>query len=229
MPEFIADVRTTLYDTYAEMADDFVALNSSLNRFQPDDVLRGLEETTPMLKLLHKQCDFIGYDNVRRGSHNCPLMSMSAALRCWFGSAAETPKITIAASDRLSRALTEREVQDMSGFLNAAYAAWSRDPENYKLWGSLNMALCMWLYRQLVLNPVASIKRHVQLNVSQFTKCLMALSADRSYVDWLTGRNILERDRSPCYRRIRAIFVHRLTVDGIKKSKLPSPDWLLSK
>lgn len=226
LTEFLADIRTTNYATMAEMAEDFVALNSSLVRMRPDDLLRGLEETTPMLKLFRTQCSFIGYDNVRRGSTHCPLISASAALRCWFGSASETPKQTVGASTALCLALNEREVQDLSAFFNAAYTAWGNDAQNYKLWGALNISICMWAFRQLVLNPVANSKRHITLNVAQFTKCLMALSADKDYVEWLTGRNTIERDRSPCYKRMRTIFSHRLLADPLfKKPKLPSPEW----
>lgn len=57
-------------------------------------------------------------------------------------------------------------------------------------------------------------------------KCLMSVSADSDYLAWLPGRNLSERDRSPCYSRLKVIFSRRLTEDnGGKKQMLPAPAW----
>jgi hypothetical protein len=66
------------------------------------------------------------------------------------------------------------------------------------------------------------------LSDSEFTQCLMALSANHTYVDWLQGRALGERDRSPCYSRIRSIFSGRLGGMGYGKPMLPQPDWSTS-
>jgi hypothetical protein len=52
LPEAIADIRTMTFDDMAEMADQFVLLQSSLVRMRPDDVLRGLEPTTRSLQII---------------------------------------------------------------------------------------------------------------------------------------------------------------------------------
>jgi hypothetical protein len=57
----------------------------------------------------------------------------------------------------------------------------------------------------------------------------MSISADSTYVDWLLGRHIGERDRSPCYRRIKDIFAARLEAIQGKKPLLPQPSWAVSK
>lgn len=232
LPEFIVEVRTVQFLTLAEMAQEFVRLNSSLVRMRPDDILRGMEETTPMLKLIWEQCPFVGYDNVRRASSNSAVMSMSALLRCWAGANADTPgQGGSVAATSLSETLDETDVSSLCIFLNTAYAAWGNDPEYYRLWGALNITMCMWLYRLLVLKPAGAKVQRLSLKLPQFNKCLMSLSASGEYVEWLAGRSMSERDRSPCYRRLRAIFVKRLTDEGTsgRTIKFPSPAWYSNK
>ena len=120
------------------------------------------------------------------------------------------------------------EIASIQGFMTAAYTAWRNDPENYRLWGALNLTMCMWMYRQLVLRDGAKKGKSLTLNLSQFGKCLMSISATQSYVDWLLGRNLSDRDRSPCYSRLKTIFVKRLIEENYacaKKPMFPAPEW----
>jgi hypothetical protein len=82
----------------------------------------------------------------------------------------------------------------------------------------------MWLWRNTVLAGYS--QKSVRLTAGQFGKCLMALSADGPYLDWLVGRLLSERDRSPCFARLRAIFVRRIEADrpGVK-ILMPGPTW----
>lgn len=228
LDEVIADVRIVHFDTLSDMADEFVRLNSALVRMRPDDILRGLEPTSIVLKTIKKDCAFVGYDNIRRGGTSGPILSMAAVLRCWAGSAGETPSTGGGGSvASLAAAMDDAGVENLVRFLLTAHAAWGRDPEYYRLWANLNLTICMWLWRRLVLDPNRSLRRSVVLNVTQFKQCLMSVSADHNYVDWLTGRTLNDRDRNPAYTRIKAAFVQRLSAesrDG-KKPLLPSPIW----
>jgi hypothetical protein len=164
---------------------------------------------------------------VRRNTSTSPVVSMSAALRCWFGSNNETPTSASLNAIEIAEQLDEREIQNLSAFMTAAYAAWRNDPEYYRLWSNLNLTLCMWLFRQLVLRQDKKGKV-MTLNLSQFGKCLMSASASPQYIDWLMGRNINERDRSPCYTRLKTIFTKRLIEENYacaKKPMFPSPEW----
>jgi hypothetical protein len=227
LPEFIADVGTNHFDTLAEMAQDFVDINQKLVNLKPDDVLRGLEAGSAALKKIRDGAPFVGYDQIRRGPNN-PLLSMSAVIRCWIGSAGETPSgggtfsAVVAAN-----MLTVEEAEQMVEFLKVAFQAWRHDPETYRLWGNLNISLCMWLWRQLVKAPAQhGNKRSVKLSVEQFKRCLMTVAATRDYLDWLVGRNMSDRDRSPAYGRLKSAFTLRLRNDGIENVKLPSPAWV---
>ena len=64
-----------------------------------------------------------------------------------------------------------------------------------------------------------------------FRKCLMSLSADAGYADWLVGRKLGDRDRSPAYSRIKQIFTGRI-MDELKVDRnkvfLPQPPWMHS-
>ena len=226
--EAIADVRVVSFSDMGEMADEFVRLNSSLVKMRPDDILRGLESSVPSLQTIRKSCSFVGYDQIRRGGSG-PIVSMSALLRCWYGGRAETPTssaIGMSATEQ-AQALDAQSLQSMIAFLSTAHAAWGRDPEYFRLWGNLNLSLCMWLWNRLVMDTERSgNKRWIVLNINQFKHCLMQLSADGDYLAWLPGRILGDRDRSPCYGRIKANFVKRLNADQPgKKIQLPAPAW----
>lgn len=231
LKEAIADVRLCSFDSMGEMADEFVRLNSSLVKMRPDDILRGLESSTPALQVIRKSCEFVGYDNVRRGGTS-PIVSMSALVRCWSAAGYETPSATGstagASSATLVQNLDQVSVQNLIACLATVHSAWGRDPEYYRLWGNLNLTLCMWLWNKLVLDRDRSgNKRYSLLDIPHFKKCLMSVSADGDYIAWLPGRNLTDRDRSPCYVRLKSIFVRRLTADakGNTKISLPSPAW----
>lgn len=227
LAEAIADIRVLKFGNMAEMSDEFVRLNSSLVKMRPDDLLRGLESSLPALQTIRKSCEFVGYDQVRRNSSS-PILGMSMLVRCWAGSAGETP--TSNASGRgvatIVHELDFDNVSNLVAFLGTAHAAWGRDPEYFRLWGSLNLTMCMWMWRRLVIDRDRSGgKRYAVLSVSDFKQCLMSVSADGDYLVWLPGRNMSDRDRSPCYMRLKAIFVRRLSAENKKKVLLPAPAW----
>lgn len=226
--EAIADVRVCNFNSMSDMAEEFVRLNSSLVKMRPDDILRGLESSVTALKSIRKSCEFVGYDQIRRGTSG-PIVSMNALLRCWNASNYETPAASNSGVSAaiLAQSLDQHSVQNLVGFLATAHAAWGRDPEYYRLWGNLNLALCMWMYNRLVVDRDRfGTKRYVVLTMPEFKRCLMSVSADGDYLAWLPGRMLTDRDRSPCYTRLKKIFSNRLAGDAKgKKPTLPSPAW----
>ena len=228
LEEAIADIRIVSFDDMAEMSEEFVNLNSALVKMRPDDILRGLESSVPPLKAIRRSCEFVGYDHIRRGTSS-PILSMSALLRCWAASTFETPAGSSAgmSAQGLAKSLDQLGLQNMTAFLSTAHAAWGRDPEYHKLWGNLNLALCMWLWNRMVIDRDRSgNKRYAVLSVHDFKKCLMSVSADGDYLSWLPGRTLSDRDRSPAYRKLKGIFSRRLSHDhGGQKFKLPLPAW----
>lgn len=216
------DVRVAHYDTMAEMGREFVNLNSRLVNMKPDDILRGLEGIHGSLVKVRKRCPFVGYDQIRRGPKT-PLLSMSALLRCWFASAPEVPAAGGMTSTDIVERFTDEEADSVITFLDMAIAAWGRDPEYHRLWLNLNLTVCMWLYRRLVITPFSP--RTPKLTKESFTKCLMTLSGDAHYLDWIVSRQLRERDRGPCYSRIKGLFAKRLEIETGKKPNLPQPSW----
>lgn len=222
LEEGFTDVRKHFFDSMADMGAEFVDLNSSLVHLRPDDMLRGLEGTIPALARIREECKFVGYDMIRRGA-NAPMVSMSALLRTWCSSAAEVPAAGGTSAVNRALQLTEDEASNCITFLKIAIGSWGRDPEYVRLWGALNMTLCMWLYRHTVLTQHSA--KSARLTASLFGKCLMSLSATTNYLEWLQGRNLSERDRSPAYQRIKTIFQKRLETELGKKATLPAPSW----
>lgn len=230
LKEAIADIRVCVFADMADMADEFVRLNSSLVKMRPDDILRGLESSVPALRAIRKSCEFVGYDQVRRGGNSSPVVSMSALIRCWAGAQFETPTNSNGVSggaSAMAQSIDQVSQQNLIAFLSTAHAAWGRDPEYYRLWGNLNLSLCMWLWNKLVIDRDRSgSKRYSTLNIPEFKRCLMSVSAEGDYIAWLFGRSLSDRDRSPAYARLKSIFVRRLTEDASgRKPQLPSPAW----
>jgi hypothetical protein len=226
LAEAIVDVRLCTFDSMAEMAEEFVRLNSSLAKIRPDDVLRGLEGSVPVLRKIREACPFVGYDQIRRGGASGAVLGMSSVIRCWAASATETPSAGAGNSAAsVAESTDAKSAEDLCRFLNLAKIAWGRDPEYYRLWGSLNLTLCMWLYRRLVLDKERGVKRFVVLTNEEFKRCLMSLSADSNYLDWLGGRMIGDRDRAPAFTRIKTLFVDRLQQDLGKRPLMPLPVW----
>jgi hypothetical protein len=227
MPEVIVDVRIVHFENLADMAEEFVRLNTALVRMRPDDLLRGIEPTAPALQRIRRECPYVGYDGVRRGGASSPVLGMSIVLRCWGASAAETP-----ANHLQGRTITqyaqdfdEAEAGLLIRFLNLAFAAWGREPEYFRLWAALNLTMCAWLYRRLVIDKVRGVKRFVILNDTEFRQCLMALSTDALYLDYLQGRVLGDRDRSPSYNHLRRLFSKRLQAAGNARPLMPQPAW----
>jgi hypothetical protein len=225
--EMLVDVRICEFDSMAEMAKEFERLNTAIVRMRPDDVLRALEENLQPLQLIRQKCEFVGYDNIRRNGTKTPVVGMSALLRCWHGSRGETPTLQSISAAQHGQTLDTVDAESLIVYLLTAHQAWGRDPEYYRLWANLNLTMTMWMFRHLVLNRDRGVKRSVSLTVMQFKQCLTAISANGDYLDWLTGRILSERDRSPCYQRLKSIFVKRLMTEAAngKRPLLPSPPW----
>lgn len=226
--EFMATVRIMEFDTMDAMAAEFLGVNSQLVRMRPDDMLRGLEGALPVLRVIREKCPFVSYDNIRRGDSKSAVLSMSATIRSWVISGAETPALGSAGSGVVvAHSMTMHDAEECIAFLKVARAAWGVEAQNYRLWGNLNLALCMWLWRAMVKQENRHPNmRSVVINEAQFKRCMMSVAADGDYNDWLVGRNIGERDRSPAYGRLKTIFAARLRQDGIASPLMPQPAWL---
>lgn len=224
LAEGYSDVRYRAYESMADMAEDFVLLNSSLVRMRPDDILRGLEGTREALRLVRQRCPVVGYDQIRRNAATAPLLGMSALLRCWTAASQVVPtRGGQGSATDMARSFTLEEAEKVSDFIILALKAWGRDPEYARLWSTLNLTLCMWMYRNLVL--VTYSARTAKLSKDVFGKCLQSVSTSPDYLDWLLGRLLTDRDRAPAYRRIKSAFTKRLEHETGKKVALPAPEW----
>src|SRR5215831_14435524 len=166
---------------------------------RPDDVLRGLEGSTPTLAFIRDRCPFVGYDQIRRKPSSA-LVSMSMMLRVWEGSAGLTPVSINKSAVRLAAEISAESATKATLVLALSYEAWQLDENSKRLWGALNLGLCMWMWRRLVDDTKRNPKqRHMTLKNEQFKRCLMSLAADAGYNDWLLGRGMSDRDRPAAY------------------------------
>lgn len=222
LPECLVDLRIKHFSSMAEMADEFVTINSALVRMGPDDLLRGLEPGCPSLLMVRKQCPFIGYSNIRRGPKT-PIVSMSSALRCWLNSAREVPsRGSFPVADMLKE-LEGEEAPKMIHFMKCVYTAWGEDHEYHKMWGTLNLTITAWLWRRCVISQYGP--KITRLTPDQFTEAMRELTADPDYLSWLTNRSLSQRDRTPCFTRVKALVVKRLGPQLGHKIIMPAPNW----
>lgn len=219
------DVRVVHFSTMAEMAEEFVNLNSRLVTMKPDDIIRGLEASYPTISEVRKACPFVGYDQIRRNERS-PVVSMSTVLRVWVGSARDVPHSSGTTAAQLATALSDDESKHLIDFLDCCHKAWGKDAAYYKLWTSLNLIICAWLYRRIVMSAYSA--KTQRIDKAQFTKCLMHLSTADLYVSWLVGRNLNTRDLGPGYKRVKGLFGTRLEQDTGRKHYLPQPSWASS-
>ena len=230
LKEGYTDVRIHHFVDMASMGEEFVNLNSQLVRMRPDDILRGLESSIPGLQKIREECPFVAYDQLRR-TPSAPVLSMAMVLRCWRISANECPGGNTGGNSaaQLAKSLSDGDAEALIAFLKIAMEAFGRDPEYYRLWGALNLTLCMWLYRKIVMYPAAHnpLAKAIRISRDQFKRCLMSLSANTHYLDWLVGRLLTDRDRSPAYSHIRESFARRLKQDMPSSTKvyMPQPAW----
>jgi hypothetical protein len=226
LPEAYCDVRIIDFANMAEMAEEFVRLNSCIVRMRPDDVLRGMEPEVKALEYIRTTCPFVGYGQIRRTKVS-PLMSMSMVLRTWKGARSEGAGGHGGSSAaQLAREVTMQQAKDMCEFLNCCKEAWGDDREYVRLFSALNLTICAWLYIRVVQEPKPGTKRSSMLTPEQFTAGLMGLSASKNHLDWLVGRDATERDRPAAYRRIKQIMQRRIEQDLGKRITLPQPSWV---
>jgi len=221
-PTGYVDVRIIHFDSMADMADEFVRVNSRLVNLKPDDIVRGMEASCEPIAKLRRKCSYVGYDNVRRNERS-PVIAMSQLLRCWNGSANDTPRTGGVSAAQLAEQFTMDDCEQLIQFMECAFTAWGRDPQNNRLWSSLNLTLCMWLYRRIHLTAYSAKTQRVDRDL--FTKCLMTVSAAEIYVAWLMGRQLCPRDLAPAYGKLKGLFSTRIEKETDKKAYLPAPSW----
>src|SRR5205823_4782852 len=99
--------------------------------------MRALEMSHAPIAKVRRRCPFIGYDQIRRNERS-PVLSMSATLRCWVGSASDTPRSSVGSADSIAVSLTTDDADALCGFLDCAIVGWGRDAAYARLWSSLN-------------------------------------------------------------------------------------------
>jgi hypothetical protein len=216
------DIRKIHFEDVASMAREFMRLNSSIARMRPDDHLRALEQVYEPLRRVRKACPFVGYDNVRRNERSA-LVSMSAVIRCWTGAATEVPKGGTAPAADLAAAFSTDDADSLIAFLDCIHQAWGADANTGRLWAGLNLTLCMWMYRRLVVTRWSAKTPIVTRET--FTKCMMSVGAAAVYVDWLMGRGLNKHSTAPAYKRVKGLIAARLEEELGKKVSLPQPPW----
>lgn len=220
----LINVRQANFDSMKEMADEFVMLNSQLNKTKPDDVMRAIAEGSPAMAAIEKACPYIGYD-LTGENKNRLLLSMSAALRVWNGSGGLVPAHGPRAQEIVSKHLNDEEAKRMIDFFGACEEAGWVNTAFKRLWSSLNLGIVMWMWRRLVLGETRSFhggQRPMVLTREQFVFCMREL-LNEDYLNYLVGRSLRFQDRVPTYARVKELFTVGLIRMGIETPRFPMP------
>jgi hypothetical protein len=218
----IASIEIRPYDSMAEMGKAFAGFNKKLVALKPDDLLRALEGTNTFLRDIREACPFIGYEKNKNTKERI-MISMSAAIRTWFGSGA-----TPATGPECSRAqsyLDEGETKAIVAFFSSAEAAGWVDTNYTRLWGTLNIGINMWLYRKLVLGAANKFRGggdFMALTGEQYVECMKELR-NLDYTKFLGSRALRYQDRAPTYDYIQELFLPALARMKIYGPKFPQP------
>jgi hypothetical protein len=152
------------------------------------------------------------------------MISMSVVVRAWEYSNPTPPTKGGGGPGGVQGIVARMSIQDASEmveFVQMAERAFGRDKEYRRLWGALNLTVCMWMYRRMVLDAPRSTDRSFRSTKELFGQCLTRLSASTDYLDWLHARVFTDEHRTPCYKRIKLIFGAEIGERVGKKVKLP--------
>lgn len=215
------------FDSVSDMAMSFIEDNSQLNPTKPDDIMRALARANVHLQAIEEACPFMGYD-LTGANKKTKLISMSAAIRTWFGSGGLVPAGGPSALEIVNKFLDKGQADRMIDFYGACVeAGWQHDSFR-RLWGALNLGIVMWIWRRTVLGEATRFgsggQRPMVLTREQFIVCMRTLM-EPSYMDDLVGRQLRYQDRVPCYTKIKERFTVGLKTVGIDSPRFPMAQW----
>lgn len=220
------DIKITPYDTFAEMAEAFAAFNKKLVALKPDDLLRAREESNPHLKRLRMTCPFIGYTK-NKDTKDHIMLSMSTAIRTWFGSGYTPASGPAAENAQRQLAADETEADNLIEFFEACeQAGWVG---NYpRLWGACNLGINMWLWRKMVLGTANKFRggpstSWMILTKAQYTEGMVEMRKSAEYQSFLSGLSLRYQDRMPTYEWLKSLFKVVIQRHGLIGAKFPVP------
>lgn len=219
----LVDAKITTYDSMADMAEAFAQAQKKLVTLKPDDLLRAREETNPHLRALREACPFIGYTK-NRDTKETIMLSMSVAVRTWFGSGmTPTPGPQ---ADAAQRMLDEQEEHNLIAFFQAAEGAGWVSPLFPRLWATLNLGINMWLWRKTVLGTANKYKggtSSMVLTPDEYSQCMAELRKSAEYQAELATKALRFQDRYPTYDLIKELFNVALARMGKVGPRFPQP------
>ena len=225
IPSAYMDIKYEWFDSWADMASRYVELQRKICGHKADDMLKGLEFSTPSLQLLRQKCPFVGYTRLRGSAEHKARLSVSGVLKAWFGSRSEAPNSAGPGTYDASKVFSIEDANQLSAFLRLAESAWTFHPNYWPLWGQLNMTVCMWLYRRCVLSVTEGFP---SMTAEQFSSCLASLPTAKigqsfMYVQFLNRKGFA--DRGPVYSEIVKSFTSALRTEHKARVKFPEPPW----
>jgi hypothetical protein len=212
--KFQVNIRMTLFQSVAEMAQAYLDDQTQLVAHRVDDKLKAMQYTHPPLrKLIRSSC--AGIERIR-ATESSPRVSAATAIRAWSVSARDFPAGRASAGTRIADELTDDNVDSLIRFLSLTKEAWPWGRESNALWGALNMTMCSWFYRRFHFDQAYRDKK---LN---FVAGLAAMN-DQAYLAFLRGKGVVDENIIASYRYFRDRMRPALSAAAGKRIRFPGP------
>lgn len=203
----LAEVRVRRFANMDELVKEYIRCNSKIASHTSGDQLKALVTLYPTtLGFISKKCSFVSFSS-RRIDGGKANVNFSMCISAWTHSKRNKPTDGgFGKVEDMARDLTPADAAQLAEFLKLAHDAWGREPAIATLWGNLNLTLCMWLYRRVVLAATVAPSRRkkavTQVTPVQFRNALMELVGYNkgNYVAILRNRT-LSNDADNTYEK----------------------------
>lgn len=235
-PYMDIDVKFVYVDKVEELSPLYLNCQEQITKSTANDNLQGLAVTNEVLQHIKSKCEFITYEGVRLGTiaHS---INMSTVVQIWYDSMLDPPKkntLTPSVSiTELAKKLTVDDADHIVQFMTLCRDNFEFKKLSSGLWLHINLVLCLWLFRVLVLREVwegGEVYKVKHLTPRQFGVGLLGLKNDKYYLTLMRKKLNSSVDRKEAYQSIAKLFASNLRSCGVVSNpKLPRPQWAYGK
>ena len=236
-PYIIIDVKFAYVETMGEMADLYLKCQDQIVKSSPNDNLKGLAVNSKTLNHIIKHCTCVTLDAARSGASNASV-TMSTVIQVWYDSNLDPPKRNTLGSPPksitdLAKKLTMRDAETIVAFIKICEEVFGFNNESSALWKHINLVLCLWLYRVMVLKTEwegCEGYKVTYLDDKRFGIGLSALRHSRFYSSMTNKRLGSAVDRKEAYLNMTRWFLSGFpNNNGRTRVRLPKPTWASKK
>jgi hypothetical protein len=199
VPAIRANVQYVRFDTYVAMVAAYNKVQIPIKVSTPNDRLKVLADLHPPLQSIANACNFVTFSKAAAGQAG-QLLTMSMLIQVWEWSKVNPPRPFGGASlEDLAKPLTQVDADNLIIFFQLCRFRFGLSPA---LWRAQNLALCLWLYRRLVLQENVDGEKWSNLTPAEFSVGLAGL-VNGLYETCVTGKQLSsDADRNRIWAKL---------------------------